>query len=134
MVFESKPPQMDIQLLSNELIRRINEDTRRIKAIEQEVERLESTSSTLEETLLTQMNDIKITLDKISQKITNVAERLNAIDTEVLRMNKEIGKTATKSEVKQLETFIDLVNPITAKFVTKEELERVLAERTFRKV
>jgi uncharacterized coiled-coil DUF342 family protein len=133
MVFEQKN-QGDIQLLSSELIRRINEDSRRIKTIEQKIEKIESTSSTLEETVLTQMNDVKINLDRISQRIAAVADRLSMIETDMLRMKKEINNTATKAEVKQLETFVDIVNPITAKFVTKDELQRVLAERSFKKV
>jgi hypothetical protein len=48
-------------------------------------------------------------------------------------VNKELSKTALKSDVKKIETFIDVVNPITAKFVTRDELDRLLEERMKRK-
>jgi predicted metal-binding transcription factor (methanogenesis marker protein 9) len=82
---------------------------------------------------LNQINDLKINLDKIGQKIMGVSDRLNVMENEILRINKDLSKTALKSDIKKLETFIDIVNPITAKFVTKDELERALEERVRKK-
>lgn len=127
MAFESKPGDSPVGMM-NELVRRLNENSRRIKYVEQKIDKIESTTSTLEETILLQMNDLKVNLERIAQKMTSLAERLSAIENEMLRFNKEIGKAATKAEVKQLESFIDLVNPITSKFVTREELDRALEE------
>lgn len=128
-----KGPAADMTALSSELVRRMNEDARRIKMMEQKVERLENTLNTLEETILMQMNELKISIENIGTKIKSVADRLGTIENDILRINKELGKTATKAEVKQIETFVDLVNPIKAKFVTKDELERALEERTARR-
>jgi len=128
-----KPPAPDIVGLSSELVRRMNEDARRIKSIEQKMDRLENTLITLEESALMQMNELKINLERISSKISALADRLNTIENDIVRVNKELGKTATKAEVKQIETFVDLVNPIKAKFVTRDELERMLEERTVRR-
>lgn len=127
MVFEKQ--QKDVELFANEMVRRINEDSRRIKNVEQRLDRIDSTINTLQETVLNQMSDLKINLERIGNKITVLAERLDGIENEILRINKDLGKTATKADVKKLETFIDLVNPITAKFITKDELERELEER-----
>jgi len=133
MAFDSKPGDSPAMMM-NELVRRLNENSRRIKYVEQKAEKVESTVTTLEETALLRMNDLKINLERIEQKMTSLAERLNAIETEILHANKEIGKAATKSEVKHLEAYIDLMNPITSKFITREELERVLEENAPKKV
>jgi TolA-binding protein len=130
--FEKQPVE-DVATMTSEMVRRLNEYSRRIKNIEQRLERMEGRIDTVEETILTQMGDIKINLDKISQKIAGVSDRLNTIENEILRINKDLGKTALKADVKKLETFIDLVNPITSKFVTKDELERALEERIKKK-
>lgn len=101
--------------------------------MEQRLDKIESSLSMLEQSAINQMNDMKINLDKISMKITTVTEKFKKIEEDIISINKELGKTATKAEVKQLETFIDLVNPITSKFITKDQLERALEDRMARK-
>ena len=123
----------EIKEITSEIVRRINEDTRRIKLLEQTSERIQTRMDQIEEAVLNQMNDLKIDLDKISIKINSVSDRLKAIENEIIRINKDLAKTATKAEVKQLETFIDLINPITSKFITKDQLERALEERLAKK-
>ncbi|MEK6909553.1 MAG: hypothetical protein AABW61_00575 [Candidatus Aenigmatarchaeota archaeon] len=116
--------------LTAELVKRLNEDTRRIRIVEQRIDRLENSIDTLQENALTQLNDLKLALEKINNKIVSVSEKLVSIEGEILRLGKEISKTATKRELKQMETFIDLINPITAKFVTKDEVERMIDYKT----
>lgn len=126
MAFE-KP--VETRAVTTEIVKRINEDMRRIRAIEQRIGRVEDRVRMIEETTLSQMDDLGIALERISQKISNLTERLTTIDNETLRINKELNKMATKTEMKHLETFVDIVNPITSKFVTRDEVERILEER-----
>ncbi len=125
MVFERTPKKEDV---TPELVKRLNESARRIRNLEESVERVENRIRGMEETVLEQMNGLKIDLDRISQKIASATQQLTATNKEILRINKELGNTATKQEVKEIGAFIDLVNPITAKFVTKDELGRRLEE------
>jgi predicted nucleic acid-binding Zn-ribbon protein len=115
--------------LTTELVKRLNEDTRRIRIIEQRVDRLENSLDTMQENTLTQLNDLKLDLEKINNKIVSVSEKLLSIEGEILRLSKELTRTATKRELKQMETFIDLINPITAKFATKDEVEKMIDNR-----
>jgi predicted nucleic acid-binding Zn-ribbon protein len=126
MVFENPT---DERAVAAELVKRLNEGTRRTRSLEQRIDRIESRISGMEETVIEQMNSLKIELDRIGQKIVNATQQLTAINNEILRINRELGKTATKQELKEVETFVDLVNPITAKFVTKDELERRLEDK-----
>ncbi|MBS3054884.1 MAG: hypothetical protein J4452_00120 [Candidatus Aenigmarchaeota archaeon] len=131
MAFEK--PNTEINAISSELVRRLNENSRRLRIMEQKIDKLESSMDLLEDNTLNQMNDMKIGLERIATKITALGDKLTSIETDMARINKELGRTATKAEVKQLETFIDLVNPITAKFVTKGELERAFEDKLGRK-
>ena len=119
----------DIKNVTNELVRRTNEVTRRLRIMEQRADRIETHLADLEEKAITQMGDLKISLERIGSKISAVSDRLTAIESEISRINKGMGKTANKSEIKQLETYIELINPITSKFVTKDELERAFEEK-----
>ena len=118
----------------SELIRRVNEDRRRIRLMEQSINRVGNSLSSLEESVLSQMGDLKISLDRINSKLISAAEKLNLIENDITRLKKQASKGATKIELKQIESFIDLVNPITSKFVTKDELNRALEERLKRKI
>ncbi len=126
MVFE-KPA--DLKAVATEIINRMNEDVRRIRLLEEKTGKIETRINDIEKTVLTQLDDLKISLERISNKISSISERLTALENENLRINKELGKCATKVEVKQLETFVDVINPITSKFATKDEIERMVEER-----
>ncbi len=119
----------DIKSLATELVKRINEDTRRIRSLEQRMEKNENTMRGLEDSNLAQLNELKLGLEKIGDRILKTSDRLESIENEILRLNKELGKTASKMDVKQMESFIDLVNPITSRFVTKDEMDRAMEER-----
>jgi len=130
---EERATLADISSITNEMVRRLNEYSKRIKNIEQKADRLENRVGSIEEIVLTQMGDIKVSLERMSQKISLISERLTTIENEILRVNKDLSKAALKSDVKKIETFIDIVNPITAKFVTRDELERIIEEKVRRK-
>ena len=119
----------DSKELFNEIVRRVNEDRRRIKLAEHKMDRFESSMSALETAAITQMGDLKLMLDQINMKMDSVSSRLNKMETDITRLKKIISKGATKLELKQLESFIDLINPITSRFVTKDELDRTLDDK-----
>lgn len=125
MAFE-KPD--DVKSVVAELIRRANEDRRRIKLIEQDLERIKNSMSSLENAALSQMGDLKLSLDRINNKLETVAGRLDVLDNGLNKLNKDVGKAATKLELKELESFVDIVNPLTSRFVTKDELERAVED------
>jgi DNA repair ATPase RecN len=117
----------------NELINRLNEDTRRIRLLEQRVEKLDGSFSRMEETAIVQLKNLEISFERLGNKLTLVSEKLKQLEDEIQRMNKELLKTAKKTELKQLEGFIDLINPITSRFVTRDELESYVEEKLGKK-
>ena len=123
----------DVKAVVSELVRRINEDARRIRSLEQQIERTEMSFSTLEERLLTQLGDLKIGLERIGAKIAALSEQVGGTEGNVTRLTKELSKAASKAELKQIQTYLEIINPITSKFVTKDELERALQEKAARK-
>jgi chromosome segregation ATPase len=127
-----KPKELKDML--SELVRRINEDRRRIRLMEQNIGRLENSLSSIESSVLSQMGDLKISLDRINNKLSLSTERLNLIESDITKLKKQVSVGATKIELKQVESFIDLVNPVTSKFVTKDELDRAFDERLKRKI
>ena len=111
-----------------------HEDRRRIRLIEQSIDRVESSVNALESSLLSQISDVKITIERMKNELSESSIKVSSMENEMTRLSKVVGKSATKIELKQLESFIDLVNPVTSKFVTKDEMERALEDRLKRDV
>lgn len=129
---EERP--MSIRPIINEIVRRLNESERRIRDLEMRIERIETNISNIEEKLLNQLNDLKIDITKLGKKIEGFVEKIEFYESEILRLNKELAKTASKADLKKIETYVEILNPVTSKFVTREEMERALEEVKKRKV
>lgn len=127
MVFEKKPA--DVTAVTNELIRRINDNIRRIRTMEQRIDITESRVESLEETILEKIGELKNSFDRIEVDIKSLAERLSKIETKLLRLDKELAKTAKKTELSKLENLIEIYSPIKSSFVTREEVERLISQK-----
>jgi chromosome segregation ATPase len=123
MVFE-KPA--DLKTVAAQIVNRINESSRRIRLLEHRIEKTESRLSGIERTVLTQLDDLKISLERLNSRISSLADKITSLENEDSRMNKRLEKTVTKAEIKELEVFIDLIRPMTSSFVTKDELEGII--------
>ena len=132
MVLENEP-SMGVGALSGEIVRRINTNTRRIRTIEQRLDGLESRIGSLEEKLIDEIDNLRKSFDQISVDIKAVSESLSEIRGEILKINKTVDKTAKKAEIKELETLLEIYNPIKSQFVTRDQVERILEEKLGKK-
>jgi len=133
MAFEKEPTE-DMRVFNTEIAKMSNMNTSRIRALEQRLTLTESRISALEEKIIEEIDYLRKSFGQISVDIRSLTETLSQIRTEMLNINKNLDKTARKSEVKELESLIDLYSPIKSKFVTREEVERLLEEKTEKKV
>lgn len=132
MVFESKP-KADMQAFNIEIVNRINDNTRRARVLEQRMEGVVARVESLEGRMIDEMNMLKKTIDQISIDVKNFTDNLNNIRSEVLRLNKNMEKSAKKIELKELESLLDLYNPIRSRFVTRDEIDRIIEEKLEKK-
>lgn len=119
-------PSASIEEITSEIVKRLNENSRRVKKLEQKIGMMEDQMEAIQDAALNQMDDLRLSLERIVQNISSLAEKLRGIDDEILRINKKLNKAATKDEIKEVKTFIDIINPLTSTFVTKDELKRRL--------
>lgn len=122
-----------IRVLATELVKRVNDETRRLRLAEQRLDRFEADMDNLETTIRAQTSDFKAQLEAISRGIKSLSDRMVLIENAIGRIEKELAKRATKAEMKQIESYMSLMSPITSKFVTKEEMERAIEDRTSKK-
>jgi TolA-binding protein len=128
MVFEKEAPP-DVSGLSSEIVKMVNTNTRRIRMIEQRLSGTERRISSLEEKIIDEIDNLRRGFEQIYMDIKALTENLSQIRAETLKMNKNLDKTAKKAEVRELESLLDLYNPIKSKFVTREEVERLIEEK-----
>ncbi len=128
MVFEKEAPP-DVSALSSEIVKMVNTNTRRIRTIEQRLSGTERRISSLEEKIIDEIDNLRRGFEQISMDIKALSGNLSQIRAEILKINKNLDKTAKKAEVKELESLLDLYSPIKSKFVTREEVERLIEEK-----
>jgi uncharacterized protein YoxC len=125
MVFEKKP---QIQTINPELLRSTQESKTRIRTLEQNVESLRSRVNAVEEKMIEEMGNIKKWLDQLSVDVSDVSKSLKEIHSETLRINKDLEKKARKSELKEIESLLEIYNPIKSHFITKQQAERMMED------
>lgn len=131
MVFEKEQPQ-DTSVFSSEIVKMVNTNTRRIRAIEQRLSGSEIRIGSMEEKIIDEMDDLRRGFEQISLDIKALSENLSQMRSEMLKINKNLDRAAKKSEVKELESLLDLYNPIKSKFVTRDEVKRIIEENQSR--
>lgn len=131
MVFEKEQPQ-DTSVFSSEIVKMVNTNTRRIRAIEQRLSGSERRIGSMEEKIIDEMDDLRRGFEQISLDIKALSENLSQMRSEMLKINKNLDRAAKKSEVKELESLLDLYNPIKSKFVTRDEVKRIIEENQSR--
>ena len=125
MVFEKKP---QVQAINPEMLRTSHESKRRIRVLEQDTEGLRSRINALEEKVIEDMGNIKKWLDQLSTDVDEVSKSLKDIHASILRMEKDLDKKARKSELKEMESLLELYNPIKSHFITRDQVERMIMD------
>jgi argonaute-like protein implicated in RNA metabolism and viral defense len=131
IMFEKEQPQ-NPRVFNDEVVKMLNTNTRRIRTLEQRLTGSERRIEAMEEKMIDEIEDIKRGFEQISFDIKSLISNLSKIRSEMLKINKNLDKTAKKSEIKELESLLDIYNPIKSNFVTKNELERFLEDKKSR--
>ena len=128
MVFEKDAPS-DMQTFGNEISNMVNTNTRRIRTLEQRLSGTELRVGALEEKIIDEIDNLRKSFEQISVDIRAVTDNLSEIRSEILKINKNLDKTAKKAELKELETLLDIYNPIKSRFTTKDEVARIIEDK-----
>ncbi len=116
----------DFSQIIEEIVKRVNEHARRIRMLEERNRASGMRVTSMEEALLKIKDMVTEELEKISENIVEIERRIMKIENDIERINKELTKTAKKTEVKELEVLLNFFNPLKTKFVTKEEVEKMI--------
>jgi hypothetical protein len=106
----------------------LNELNRRVRMIEIKTDKIEERLVALEKMLEQLQTDFKIIKDSNEKKISDLKNKMLEINYKIEEASKKYEQFATKTELQKIKMFIDIVNPLTSSFVTKDELESRIEE------
>lgn len=113
----------------NKVIQRTNANTRRLRVLEQENMILKARLASIERDSLHQRTQLEKSLKDLENRLGSLDDKSMTTHNTIKEIIKEIKKLATTSKVRELETLIQLYNPLKSQFMTREEAERFIEEK-----
>ncbi|HJW97303.1 MAG TPA: hypothetical protein VJ485_04040 [archaeon] len=112
----------------NEVIERVNNDTQRLRLLEQSSESLLSRINSLEQAMLQARRDMQKAFLDTNTRLDSLDDRMSKSENTTKEVVSHMKKLVTETRVKEIENLVDIYNPVKSNFVTKEELQKALAE------
>ena len=125
-VFEKR--QGNVQSVIAELIRRLNDSSKRLRLVEQKTLSVEAGVANIDQSVLEQFKQVKASMDKLNARIEDLGNRMSKLEDDARKMSKQLERTATKTELRGMQGFIDLINPMKSEFITRAEVKRMLED------
>jgi len=106
----------------------LNELNRRVRMMEIKMDKIEERLLALEKALEQIRTDLRIMKDLNEKKISDIRNEISTLNEKIETIIKKSEQFVTKTEFQKIKMFIDIVNPLTSSFVTKDELESKIDE------
>lgn len=114
--------------LVNELARRLNDSTRRIRMLEEKIRSIELRANNHDQRIMDTTKQINSNSLMVSAELSDVKDRLASIALDIQNIKSEMKKSATITDMREIQEYIELINPITTKFATKGEVAEMVRE------
>jgi len=124
-----KQPKKTLKTVLRELVERSNTDNARIRVMEQENDILKSRSKSFEQDLFSQKKYFEASITSVKKETEKTNDKTANIESTLRELIKEIKKLATTAKIKELETLVDIYNPLKSHFITREEAERMIERK-----
>ncbi len=124
--FFSKPPAAAAATSLNEISAQMNSIARRMRLLEERYTTLRKKTQLSDQNMLNLQKDLHRNVTAFGDEMTDLRKELLELRDTVRLVIKEIKDCAKTEDVKVLESYINLWDPI--KYVTKEEVARIVEE------
>ena len=119
---QQKPMQQDVSSFAED----IGNLSRRLRLLEESFGNLRRSLQLTEQNMLSKNKSFSTEIRTTASDIGEIKKELNDVKEKILEMVSELETNAKKEEVKILEKYINMWNPI--KFVTQNEVEQIVKE------
>jgi len=121
-LFHAEKPPMDMSSFTSDM----SNLGRRLRIIEERSTNLRRALQVTEQNMLAKNKLFSTEIRTITSDIKDIKKDINDVKEKVLEMVKELQESAKKGEVKVLEKYINMWNPV--KFVTQNEVEAMVKD------
>jgi len=125
-----RPAPRSLHAILNEIVERVNSDTQRLRVLEQSSDSITSRMNNTEQMLLQHKREFQKSFLDLTTEISTLSDRLVKTENTVKEVIDHVKKLVTESQLRELENLIEIYNPVKSNFVTKEELEKILQEKS----
>ncbi len=123
------PTPKDMQTILDEIVRRLNEQGRRLRMLEERSRAIEAKLGSSEDLILRNAEGARQKSGDFEKTIKEMDARIMKAENDIGKIVRDIGRTAKKTELMELESTLNLFNPLKSSFVTREDVERMMKEK-----
>lgn len=116
------------QQLINQVVDRVNDFNKRVRDLEEKIRNLQARVNTLDETVLNKNQSLQSSIEELEDEVGDVRDRIANIEVDVKEFNREKRKFVTEQEIDEIESYMDLMNPLNSQFATKNEVKKLVKE------
>ncbi len=116
-------PVINLQKAINDLSKIVKELSERIRLVEEKIEGIEATISEIQEKDRSVFQELNSFKKNTSLVLDDLTKRTTTLEMNLLNLEKDLKNYAKKVELKEIKYYIDLIKPVTTRFVTKQEVE-----------
>lgn len=120
-------PAMNVML--NNVVGRVNDNSKRVRELEENIRNLKEQLNSLQTESIKQKKTIIENDTSAKSTIKQILDRLANLEVDIDKIHREIRELVPRREFKETENYLDLINPITTKFVTRKEVEEMIEEK-----
>jgi len=110
----------------NEMARRINDMIRRVRVLEERLRNLDLRVNNLDQMFINEIKAMHKTVAENSDSIKLVQDRIANMEVDISNFKRDFKKLVTKTDIREIEAYLDLIKPVTTRFVTRKEVEELV--------
>ncbi|MBW6452057.1 MAG: hypothetical protein K0B02_05010 [DPANN group archaeon] len=118
----------DLKEFIPEISKRINENVQRIRLLEESINSIESRINTIEQNFIEFAEENNKNKNHTTSDLSEMRDKVINLSVDVQKINRLTGKLANKNDIKEIQEYVNLIMPMTSKFVTKKETETMIKE------
>ncbi|MBN2101570.1 MAG: hypothetical protein JW716_01720 [Candidatus Aenigmarchaeota archaeon] len=126
-VFGKEQEDKSHRVLS-ELINRVNDNTKRLRDLERAYESATNRAIAIEQDMMSNKKNIEKDLADLKNKLDSQETKLMQIEETVKEVMKQMKFLATKTKVEELESMLNIFNPLESQFTTKDDVKKIIRE------
>ncbi len=105
-------PEDKIAMIIQELVKRSNDSIRRLHELEGKMQAVDERTSSFENAGIEKTKSANDRFADMEARVRDMEARLIVLENALERLNKQVGRAARSTDVKELERMMDLLSPL----------------------